>query len=79
MPPRVNADKSQQLEAAILEQAAAIFQIERKLVAAKASVAELAVELEEKKQQLKSLRWHLSNAKNGTADGVKSLLIPTVF
>ena len=43
MPPRINADKSQQLEAAILEQAAAIFQIERKLVAAKASVAELAV------------------------------------
>ena len=79
MPPKVDNDKTRQLEAAILEQAGVIFEIERKLMRARASVTELAAELEERKHQLKSLRWHLTSGGNRKRDGVKSLLVPTVF
>ena len=79
MPPKLNNDKTRQLETVILEQVGAIFEIERKLKLAKASVKELAAELEEKKRQLKSLRWHLTSDSNSKKDGVRSLLVPTVF
>lgn len=79
MPHNIDEDKTRQLETAILEQVGVIFEIERKLMLAKASVSDLAAELEEKKHQLKSLRWHLTSGNNSKRDGVKSLLVPTVF